>query len=154
MSLPRTHRHGRDVVVCSPLTTSFALMSVTGSAEEAVATTLRYSAAEPFLIRARFRLDGGRTVEWVLSRELLRDGVVTAAGLGDIRFFPGDDGLLVELRSHQGRAFLHGALEPFTDFVAQTYALVPAGAEDRFYSLDDELSQLLADPDRFRADPA
>ena len=159
MSLPRMHRQSDRGAAApeSAVTVALAMVSVTGSAEEAVATTLRYSAAEPFLVRANFRLSGGRTVDWVLSRELIREGVVMAAGIGDIRFFPGDDGLLIELRSHQGRAFLYGELQPMADFVDRMYALVPDGAEHRFYSIDDELAglgRLLADPDRYRTDSA
>ena len=63
----------------------------------------------------------------------------------------------IELRSHQGRAFLFGELQPMVEFVARMYAVVPDGAEDRFYSIDDELAELdrlLADPDRFRTDSA
>lgn len=159
MSLPRTHRQGHRAAAApaSPVTVVLDMVSVTGSAEESVTTTLQYSAAEPFLVRANFRLSGGRTVDWVLSRELLREGVVMAAGIGDIRFFPGDDGLLIELRSHQGRAFLYGELPPMADFVGRIYALVPDGAESLHYSIDDELSELgrlLADPERFRTDSA
>ncbi len=160
MSLPRMHHPSRRAAAAapaSPVTVVLPMVSVTGSAEESVTTTLQYSAAEPFLVRANFRLRGGRSVDWVLSRELIREGVVMAAGIGDIRFFPGDDGLLIELRSHQGRAFLFGELQPMVEFVARMYAVVPDGAEDRFYSIDDELAELdrlLADPDRFRTDSA
>lgn len=158
MSLQRIHGTTgapRDVV--SPISVAIPFVSVSGSAEEAVTATLRYAPHEPFLIRANFRLSGGRAVDWVLSRELLRDGVSMAAGLGDIRFFPGDDGLLLELRSHQGRAFLYGEIAPVADFVRRTYALVPDGDEGRFYSLDAELDlllQLLADSDRHPTDSA
>ncbi|WP_157970569.1 SsgA family sporulation/cell division regulator [Nakamurella deserti] len=159
MSLPRIDgdHDGHGVALTSPVTVAFPMVSVTGAAEEPVTATLRYSASEPFLVRANFRLTGGRTVDWVLSRELLREGVVMASGIGDIRFFPGDDGLLVELRSHQGRAFLYGELHPAQDFVRQMYALVPEDTEDRFYSLDAELDlllQLSADPDRHHTDSA
>lgn len=135
----------------SPFSVAIPFVSVSGSAEESVIATLRYAPHEPFLVRANFRLSGGRAVDWVFSRELLREGLVMAAGIGDIRFFPGDDGLLLELRSHQGRAFLYGDLQPVADFVHRVYALVPDGAEGRYYSLDSELEvllELLADPGR------
>jgi hypothetical protein len=157
MTLPRIDRDTDGNVARAGVTTAFPLVSVSGAAEEPVTATLRYSPREPFLVRASFRLTGGRTVEWVLSRELLREGVVMAAGIGDIRFFPGDDGLLLELRSHQGRAFLYGEIEPVMSFVDAVYALVPDGDEDRFYSLDAEidlLTELLDDPDRDRTDSA
>lgn len=155
MTLPRIHGDSDGATVTAPLTVTIPMVSVTGAAEEAVAATLRFLPQEPFLVRANFRLSGGRTVDWVLSRELLREGVVMAAGIGDIRFFPGDDGLLLELRSHQGRAFLYGELPPVQDFVDRMYALVPDGAEDRHYSVDAELDMLLqlaADPDRYPTD--
>ncbi len=141
----------------TPISTAFAMVSVTGAAEEPVTATLRFDPREPFLVRANFRLSGGRTVDWVLARDLLREGMAMAAGLGDIRFFPGDDGLLLELRSHQGRAFLYGELAPAVAFVQRMYALVPEGAEDAFWSVDAELDVLLrslADPDRHRTDSA
>ncbi len=135
----------------APLVMAIPLVSVSGSEERPVTATLRYAPSEPFLIRANFRMSGGRTVDWVLSRELLQEGLVMAAGIGDIRFVPGDDGLLIELCSHQGRAFLFGDIRPFMDFVNQVYALVPDGSEDRFYSVHAELDlllQLMADPAR------
>lgn len=157
MSLPRIDgdSDGSFAVAAAPLTTAFTMLSVTGAAEQPVTATLSYATHEPFLVRATFRLADARTVDWVLSRDLLRDGTLMAAGLGDIRFFPGDDGLLLELRSHEGRAFLYGDLAPLAAFVARIFAAVPAGAEGRFYCLDDELAQLLtasADPDRYRTD--
>lgn len=159
MSLQRIGGNGDgiDGAVTSPLTTAVPLVSVSGSAEEAVTATLRYSPREPFLVRANFRMSGGRTVDWVLSRELLREGLVMAAGVGDVRFFPGDDGLLLELRSHQGRAFLYGQIQPLMQFVSQIFAMVPDGDEDRFYSIDAELDLLLeslSDTDRHPTDSA
>jgi hypothetical protein len=157
MSVPHTNSHSMGVAVVTPLTTAFSMMSVTGAAEEPVTVTLRYSPREPFLVRANFRLVGDRTVDWVLSRELLREGIVMAAGLGDIRFFPGDDGLLVELRSHEGRAFLYGEIQPVAQFVERMYTLVPEEAEDRFFSIDvevDALLALVAGSDRHRDDSA
>ncbi|MEO5832408.1 MAG: SsgA family sporulation/cell division regulator [Nakamurella sp.] len=147
----------RAASLSTPLIAAIPLVSVSGAEEEAVTATLRYSPGAPFLVRANFRMSGGRSVDWVLSRELLREGLVMAAGFGDIRFFPGDDGLLLELRSHQGRAFLFGEIQPLMEFVRQVFALVPDGAEDDFYSIDDELEllmDLLADPDRYRTDSA
>jgi hypothetical protein len=131
--------------------TSLKMVSIAGHVEEAVEAILTFRAAEPFLVRAKFTLPGANSVDWVLSRDLLREGVALPTGIGDVRLYPGDQGLLLELRSNLGRAFLYGPIEPVVDFVQRMYALVPDGAEDQHYSVDAEMQTLVgawADPDR------
>lgn len=139
------------------VTTTFVLVAVSGNTEESVTATLVYRAAEPFLVRASFALAGSRSVDWVLSRELLREGVAMPSGLGDVRLYPGDEGLLLELRSNSGRAFLYGKIEPMIEFVRNIYTLVPDGLEHEHFSIDAELANVVGswiDPDRHRTDSA
>lgn len=137
MSLPRSDAETDTV------TASFSMVSISGQHEEEVASSLSYRSSDPFVVRATFTIPGARPVEWVLARDLLREGVVLPSGIGDVRLFPGDQGLLLELRSHQGRAFLYGAIDPIVDFVQRIYALVPDGTEDQHFCIDRELQSVI-----------
>lgn len=135
----------------------FEMTSISGDSETPVVAALRYEPAEPFLVRACFTLPDDSSVEWVFDRELLREGIVIPSGNGDIRIYPGDPGLLMELRSPYGRAFLYGPIEPFIEFLGRIYRAVPDGCEQQFFSIDDELRALTGsdlDPGRHSSEPA
>ena len=49
--------------------------------------SLRYSAADPYAVRAVFSGDG-MEVEWVFARDLLRTGLISPVGDGDVHVWP------------------------------------------------------------------
>src|SRR5918994_3381766 len=87
----------------------------------AVPAALVYDSADPFAVRVRFG-DGGQDdvdaspydcleedagVEWLLSRDLLRAGLNSPVGEGDVRLWPargGLDVLFLQLRAPPGEA--------------------------------------------------
>ncbi len=110
--------------------------------DEVIVTRLRYSIHEPFSVRASFSMSDAPAVRWVLARDLLRDGLATPSGLGDVRLSPTEHGLVMELRSPHGTAVLHGPIEPVVEFVRRSYELVPAGHENDHFAVDAELAVL------------
>ncbi len=117
---------------------------VGGVADDVVTAVFRYSVLEPFAVRASFALPDSPAVEWVLSRDILREGLIMPSGLGDIRVLPTHNGIAIELLSPQGRAVMVGDVAPMVDFVQRAFAAVPDGREDEFFSIDAELDMLAA----------
>jgi len=110
--------------------------------------TLRYDPADPFAVQATF-WTGEESVSWVLARDLLSDGLLAHAGVGDVRVWPqarqdGDPGLvLVELTSPDGQATLAVDATDLGAFLLRTFEVVPQGCETDFLDLDNVLARLL-----------
>ena len=124
---------------------------VVGGPSLPVAATVRYAAADPWAVRVVFQTgEHGEGVEWLFARELLSTGVDDAAGDGDVQVWSAaatGAAQLVFLRmaSPSGQALFEIDRSDLVDFLQQTYAVVPAGAESRAVDLDDELAMLLGD---------
>ncbi|MFQ1001134.1 SsgA family sporulation/cell division regulator [Modestobacter sp. SSW1-42] len=132
---------------------------------------LVYDARDPFAVRVRFG-DGGEDefdrgtddvalqgpafgedvpdedggVEWLLSRDLLRAGLTSPAGEGDVRLWPargGLDVLFLQLRAPSGEALFELSAAVVGDFLRESEQLVAVGHESEALQVDDELSALL-----------
>ena len=126
----------------------------------AVPAALVYDSVDPFAVRVRFG-DGGQDddddtsyddaeddggVEWLLSRDLLRDGLTSPVGEGDVRLWPARGGLdvvFLQLRAPSGVALFEISGAVVADFLQETELLVPAGTESDLLRVDDELTALL-----------
>ncbi|AZI57713.1 SsgA family sporulation/cell division regulator [Nakamurella antarctica] len=122
--------------------THMTLTLAGGTSADVVTADFRYNVLEPYAVRASFALPGSPAVEWVMARDLLREGLVMPAGLGDIRIRPTADGIAIELVSPQGSAILLGDVAPLVDFVTRTCQAVPDSHENEFFSIDAELDML------------
>jgi Streptomyces sporulation and cell division protein, SsgA len=115
-----------------------------------VVADLRYQAADPWAVVVTFHTGGedGSSVEWLFARQLLTDGVHGPVGDGDVRVAPafGDSGPAVHLAmsSPSGSALFEVDLGVLIEFLQQTYAAVPTGAEELAVDLDAELAALLS----------
>ncbi len=109
--------------------------------------SLRYSAADPYAVRAAFR-GSDATVEWVFARELLINGLNEANGLGDVHVWPTRDGdtdlVLISLSSPDGRAVLQADATDLRCFLDATTAVVPMGREEVHLDLDQVIARLSA----------
>jgi hypothetical protein len=108
---------------------------------------LRYSATDPYAVRAVFSGDG-MEVEWVFARDLLRQGLSNPTGDGDVHVWPswgtGRELLMISLTSPDGQAVLEASADDVRNFLDRTTAVVPDGQESDFLDLDAALSRLLA----------
>ena len=108
---------------------------------------LRYSATDPYAVRAVFSGDG-MEVEWVFARDLLRQGLGNPTGDGDVHVWPswgtGRELLMISLTSPDGQAVLEASADDVRNFLDRTTAVVPDGQESDFLDLDAALSRLLA----------
>lgn len=107
---------------------------------------LTFDAGDPYTVRADF-VGSHSTSTWLIGRELFAHGVLAdataPAGTGDVRVWRDEDPtyLLISLSGVEGDALLAGPAEPFVEFLAESVALVPFGAESPF--MEDEISRLI-----------
>ncbi|MGZ4507658.1 MAG: SsgA family sporulation/cell division regulator [Blastococcus sp.] len=117
---------------------------------------LRYEPNDPFAVRIAFGdvrdenaavdADGGG-IAWLVSRELLQNGLDQPAGDGDVRVWPASaatDVLFLHLRAPSGEALFELSRATVSAFLRQTETLVPTGSETELLDLDDELQVLLS----------
>ena len=108
--------------------------------------SLRYSAADPYAVRAVFSGDG-MEVEWVFARDLLRTGLVTPIGDGDVHVWPswgtGRELVMSSLTSPDGQAVLEAGAEDVRTFLDRTALVVPDGEESLYLDLDAAVARLL-----------
>jgi hypothetical protein len=121
---------------------------VPGTAALPVVADVGYEPADPYAVRVRFHTgddDGG--VEWTFARSLLTDGVARPSGDGDVRIWPShSDGrpvVCLSLSSPSGRALFEAPLSAIVEFLTETYAAVPTGAEADHVDVDAELALML-----------
>jgi hypothetical protein len=104
--------------------------------------SLFYTRRDPYAIRIEFRAD--EHVEWVFARDLLAMGMVDREGPGDVTVWPSAGEVLnIELSSPFGRAHFEAPIARISDFLRQTYQLVPAGEESEHIDFDGGLDDLL-----------
>ncbi|MFB9902901.1 SsgA family sporulation/cell division regulator [Allokutzneria oryzae] len=112
-----------------------------------VQVELRYDTRDPYAVVAAFRTGRAGWVEWVFARDLLADGLIAAAGEGDVRIRPAADDpevVVIELSSPSGHAMFEAAAQELADFLDRTYDLIVPGNENLWVSVDDALGHLLS----------
>ena len=128
---------------------------VPGSASLPVRASLRYDVSDPYAVQVAFHTGNssdGEIVEWTFARQLLTDGVTAPVGEGDVQVWPsasaGLSVVCLSLSSPSGKALFEVPLPELVDFLGQTYAAVPTGAESQHVDVDAELALLLwAEPE-------
>jgi hypothetical protein len=113
-----------------------------------VPTTVAYNSADPYAVRATMHTPDG-PVEWILSRDLLHDGLQQPSGVGDLQVAPGTDErgralLSIELNTPDGHAVLQADALEISTFLADTFRAVPLGDESAHLDIDAALALLVA----------
>ncbi|GGU68318.1 SsgA family sporulation/cell division regulator [Lentzea flava] len=93
-----------------------------------VETELLYQADDPFAVTMRFHA-GGAVATWIMSRDLLAEGMTGTAGIGDVRVRPAGRKLLLELISDRHVTVFRLSASTLRKFLDASYRLVPRGAE-------------------------
>ncbi|GAA2136430.1 SsgA family sporulation/cell division regulator [Kitasatospora kazusensis] len=130
-----------------PLSVTFPdspLPDVAVDAELSFDPGLPYAACLSFPLSGCGCTDGDPKVCWYFSRELLNEGRHAPAGSGDVRVCPGCEGeVLITLRSPSDSVVLSAPADAVAAFLADSFALVPAGAESGHLDLDTAVGLLL-----------
>ncbi|GHH28791.1 sporulation protein SsgA [Lentzea cavernae] len=104
---------------------------------------LGYRADDPHAVTMTFRMGRQETV-WLVSRDLLADGLITTSGAGDVRLRPHNSTTAVlELRSDVSHAVFHVQSSELQEFLNSTYDVVSPGCENDFVDFEVELRKLL-----------
>ncbi|MFB9908578.1 SsgA family sporulation/cell division regulator [Allokutzneria oryzae] len=115
-----------------------------------VEVELEYSTTDPYAIRMLFNPLRGKSVEWIVARELLADGLLGKAGEGDVKIWPISgpmDLVEIEFSTPAGLARFGADAEVLADFLNDSYLLVPSGEESLWFDFDHELT-FLSDAER------
>ncbi len=133
------------------VTTPLSLVVTTGTAEAAIGAELRYDPADPFAVSLAIGVECGEPVVWTFARDLLAAGLTAPAGEGDITVEPDhaasmDEAVrLVRITlATDCMATMVTSSDPITEFLLETFALVPTGSELDRVDLDAEIAALFA----------
>ncbi|MFI6095785.1 SsgA family sporulation/cell division regulator [Lentzea sp. NPDC051213] len=103
---------------------------------------LQYRTDDPHAVTLRFHTRDQEST-WLVGRDLLSDGLLAPAGVGDVRLRPDHgDVLVLELFTEESHAVFHLSADELHRFLESTYAVVPAGRE--VLDFDSLLKDLLA----------
>jgi hypothetical protein len=112
-----------------------------------VEVELRYDTRDPFAVYALFEPEGARAVQWILSRDMLADGLIVRTGEGDVRMWPAPDDaemVLVEFVTPKGQARFEAVAQDIADFLDTTYEVVLPGDEEQWFDFDDEIQRMIS----------
>jgi hypothetical protein len=88
----------------------------------------------------------GRWIDWLLSRDLLIEGLDAPAGIGDVRLTPFVDGefdvLEVRIGDDEGFASLEFDRDLIERFLEATFDIVPIGAETTMIDVEAEIEKI------------
>lgn len=104
---------------------------------------LTYESSDPFVVTLACHTSRG-VVRWLLSRDILLQGLDVPAGEGDVRIRPDEDPdtLLIELVGPGGNAVLEVSRQDVRTFVDETCLVVPPGEEENWFDIEAELANL------------
>ncbi|WP_433802846.1 SsgA family sporulation/cell division regulator [Actinomycetospora sp. CA-084318] len=112
---------------------------------------LRYARSEPYAVLLAFPTAHSRDVVWRFSRGLLAQGLIEAAGEGDVRVRPLDTPapatvVEIELRWPGERAVFRAPRTVLQEYLARTQEIVAFGAEHEWLDLDHAVAMLRVAP--------
>ena len=131
------------------ITTPLSLTVSTGTGEAELDAELRYDPADPFAVSLAIGVDCGEPVVWTFARELLSAGVNSPSGEGDITVEPdvtegfGAERALRITLATDCMATMLASTDRVVEFLVETYAVVPTGAELDRVDFDAEIAALL-----------
>ncbi|MFD9003702.1 SsgA family sporulation/cell division regulator [Streptomyces sp. NPDC059582] len=110
--------------------------------------SLQYEPSDPYAVRASFATGSDETVQWIIGRDLLADGLEGPAGEGDVRVWPAEEhgasDLYILLNPPDGAALFKAPAREIRLFLQDAEAVVPRGAESGHIDLDAWLTHLIA----------
>ncbi|WP_063774064.1 SsgA family sporulation/cell division regulator [Streptacidiphilus rugosus] len=122
---------------------------LSSSWELPIRTVLTYRADDPYAVSLAFEDWDGQEIVWVISRELLSEGVLVASGIGDVRIWPAKRGrvtkLCLSLKSPEADVVLATSRTKVLNWLRETEKLVPTGTESEHLDLDAGLMALMSE---------
>jgi hypothetical protein len=109
-----------------------------------VQACLSWSPTDPVAVTVDFfNPASGDTTTWRWARDLLANGALAPAGVGDVRIAPVDDELRITLSPPSGHADFAVDADVICEFLDETYAQIPGGSEFDGVDVEAELLRVL-----------
>lgn len=122
------------------------MFAVLHGQETPLLTRWSYRSDDPFAVTMSISRPSGRWIDWLLSRDLLMEGLVVPAGIGDVRLTPFTDGefdvLEVRIGDDEGFASLEFDRDLIERFLEATLDIVSAGAESAMIDVEAEIEKI------------
>jgi hypothetical protein len=122
------------------------MFAVLHGQETPLLTRWSYRADDPFAVMMSISRPSGRWIDWLLSRDLLIEGLAIPAGIGDVRLTPFTDEefdvLEVRIGDDEGFASLEFDRDLIERFLEATFDIVPAGAESAVIDVEAEIEKI------------
>ncbi|MGP4014177.1 SsgA family sporulation/cell division regulator [Streptomyces sp. 4N124] len=103
------------------------------AARQTIRAEFRFDPRNPLFVSVELLIEGGPRVLWRIGRDLLRQGLYSVSGLGDVRMWPAhsEDGATawLQLASRDMAALFELPVPPLEEWLEDTYELVPSGRE-------------------------
>lgn len=116
-----------------------------------VRAEFRFDPDSPLVVSVRFVVAGGPRVLWRIGRDLLRQGLCSMSGLGDVQVWPclqEERGTAwLQLTAGDMAALFEFPVAPLAEWLDRTCELVPAGRELDCVDWDAATARLLRAPD-------
>ncbi|MEV7074765.1 SsgA family sporulation/cell division regulator [Streptomyces sp. NPDC091972] len=118
------------------------------AARQTIRAEFRFDPETPLAVSMVLVVEGGPRVLWRIGRDLLRQGLRSASGLGDVQMWParsvGGGTAWLQLASRDMAALFELPVPPLEEWLEHTYELVPAGRELAEVDWDAATADLLA----------
>jgi len=122
------------------------MFAVLHGQETPLLTRWSYRSDDPFAVMMSISRPSGRWIDWLLSRDLLIEGLAGPAGVGDVRLTPFSDEefdvLEVRIGDDEGFASLEFDRDLIERFLEATFDIVPAGAESAVIDVEAEIEKI------------
>ena len=122
------------------------MFAVLRGQETPILTQWSYRSDDPFAVMMSISRPSGRWIDWLLSRDLLIEGLAGPAGVGDVRLTPFSDEefdvLEVRIGDDEGFASLEFDRDLIERFLEASFEIVSAGAESTVIDVEAEIEKI------------
>jgi hypothetical protein len=126
-------------------TLTLSVSASTGDAE--MQAELRYDPNDPLAVTLAIGTECESPVVWVFARDLLAEGINSAAGVGDVTVEPASDVEIPEVRitlATDCLATMTADRNKVLEFLVASFTAVPSGTEMDLVDFDAEIAALLS----------
>lgn len=122
------------------------MFAVLHGQEMPLLTRWSYRADDPYAVTMSISRPSGRWIDWLMARDLVVEGMLSAAGIGDVRVAPFSDDefdiVEVKIGDDEGFAALEFDRELMEHFLAATFDVVGLGSESDAIDVAAEIEKI------------
>ena len=122
------------------------MFAVLHGQEMPLLTRWSYRADDPYAVTMSISRSSGRWINWLMARDLVVEGMLASAGLGDVRVAPFSDEefdiIEVKIGDDEGFAALEFDRDLMERFLAATFEVVELGSESDVIDVAAEIEKI------------